>query len=574
MFLKSNKRKARVLAALVWGTAANALAAPVFARVDQPPENQAAIKDLAKPLKTKLPAITDKRPPRYIKELEEAQSQKQLGNLPVKAVEVPLPGDLSPGMSLPRINPDGAQSNAPDVTDTGWQDQASVDIKRPTLKALISVQENLNPFTLDAQYIERVNLGDVLNEAIEENLSIESNYAGLKTQQYRYLSAASKFLPDIKSGYNLIGIKGSLPGALLGGGNGTVSLPSSFQILNVGFSQNLYQGGQVLFGTLEQRHRYRAARAQLKGNVNDVLLETSRRYYDLLLNEALLEIRTRAVEISEEQVRLNQAQERSGTATGLDVLQSQAQLASDQQNLVDQQSTRRQSSLQLASFINSSLSQDLVSAEDELKKKRLVPRLTPITHLLKTAIDNRPELKQYEELRIATRRAIVTAAAPLQPRSALAGTIYGIGAGGSDLTPLYNLSFTVNWNLGKLGTTDLANIQAAKWEARQAAIRAKQAFTDVFQQVRTAFDQSLAADKRIEHASAQIVAAEEELRIATKRMQAGIGLNIDVLNAQRDRTQACINKARALVDFNVAQAQLLHDVGLISVGGLTTGVKF
>jgi len=574
MFLKSNRRQVRVLTALLWSAWANNLVTPAFAQTVSPPENQAAIKDIAKPLKTKLPAITDKRPPRYIQELQEAQSQKQLGNLPVKAVEVPQPGELSAGMSLPRINPEGTALSAPDVTDPNWQDQASVDIKRPTLKALISVQENLNPFTLDAQYIERVDLGDVLNEAIQENLNIESNFAGLKTQQYRYLSAASKFLPDLKAGYNLIGIKGSLPGALLGGGNGSVSLPSSFQILNVGFSQNLYQGGQVLFSTLEQRHRFRAARAQLKGNVNDVLLETSRRYYDLLLNEALLEIRTRAVEISEEQVRLNQAQEKSGTATGLDVLQSQAQLASDQQSLVDQQSTRRQSSLQLASFINSSLSQDLVSAEDELKKKRLVPRLTPITQLLKVAVDNRPELKQYEELRIATRRAIVTAAAPLQPRSALAGTIYGIGAGGSDLTPLYNLSFTVNWNLGKLGTTDLANIQAAKWEARQAAIRAKQAFTDVFQQVRTAFDQSLAADKRIEHASAQIVAAEEELRIATKRMQAGIGLNIDVLNAQRDRTQACINKARALVDFNVAQAQLLHDIGLISVGGLTTGVKF
>ncbi|MBH9758330.1 TolC family protein, partial [Clostridioides difficile] len=94
-----------------------------------------------------------------------------------------------------------------------------------------------------------------------------------------------------------------------------------------------------------------------------------------------------------------------------------------------------------------------------------------------------------------------------------------------------------------------------------------------FEQVRTAYDQSLAADKRIEHASVQIAAAEEELRLAKKRMQAGIGLNIDVLNAQRDLTQASINKARAIVDFNDAQVQLVHDIGLISIASLSNGLK-
>ncbi len=56
-------------------------------------------------------------------------------------------------------------------------------------------------------------------------------------------------------------------------------------------------------------------------------------------------------------------------------------------------------------------------------------------------------------------------------------------------------------------------------------------------------------------------------------MDAGIGLNIDVLNAQRDLTQAQINKAQAIVDFNIAQAQLLHDVGLISIDTLTSGAR-
>ena len=160
-----------------------------------------------------------------------------------------------------------------------------------------------------------------------------------------------------------------------------------------------------------------------------------------------------------------------------------------------------------------------------------------------------------------------------KPQINLAGTYYGIGASHSGTQAIGVLNFSIAWALGALGTTDLANIQQARWQARQAGVAAKQSFQDVFEQVRTAYVQSLAADKRIESASAQIMAADEELRIAKKRMVAGLGLNLDVLNAQRDRTQASINKAQAIVDFNIAQAQLLHDVGLITVDTVTAGAK-
>ncbi|HMP53779.1 MAG TPA: TolC family protein, partial [Candidatus Melainabacteria bacterium] len=188
------------------------------------------------------------------------------------------------------------------------------------------------------------------------------------------------------------------------------------------------------------------------------------------------------------------------------------------------------------------------------------------------AVEKRPELKQYEELRLAARRSVGVAQAPLQPTVALNGGVYGIGAQGTGITPIYTLNLGVKWSLGGLGAKDLANIQKAKWEARQSAIKAQKAFLDVYKEVRSSFDTSMASDRRIERASIQIDAAREELRIAKKRMAAGIGLNIDVLNAQRDYTQASINKARAIVDFNIAQVQLVRDVGAISVSSLLNGI--
>ena len=516
--------------------------------------NRSAMQASEKPLQTRIPDASDKRPAQYVLELNATQSVRAMGAAPVQEVARPLEriDTALPGRK--------------------GEDSADVEIQRPEEEALVPVGNAFSPFSLEAKYFEKIGLRDALEASIGRNLDIQEGFARLKTRKFAYLSEASDFLPSINAGYDLFGVSGSIPGALLGGGSGSTRLPSSLQLLTAGFSYKAYQGGKVLFGTLEQRHRYKAAHAELKGDVNDVLLDTSRRYYDLLLNEVLLAIRTRAVAISKEQVRVNITQEREGAATGLDVLQSQAQLASDEQDLVDQQNNRRQSAIQLAHLINTSFAMDLASDQVTLKKKRLVPEKASVDSLITIAVEKRPELKQYEELRLAARRSVGVAQAPLQPTVALNGGVYGIGAQGTGITPIYTLNLGVKWSLGGLGAKDLANIQKAKWEARQSAIKAQKAFLDVYKEVRSSFDTSMASDRRIERASIQIDAAREELRIAKKRMAAGIGLNIDVLNAQRDYTQASINKARAIVDFNIAQVQLVRDVGAISVSSLLNGI--
>jgi outer membrane protein TolC len=59
--------------------------------------------------------------------------------------------------------------------------------------------------------------------------------------------------------------------------------------------------------------------------------------------------------------------------------------------------------------------------------------------------------------------------------------------------------------------------------------------------------------------------------LARVRLANGVGTNIDVINAQRDFITALVNKANAIITFNLAQVQLLHDTGLISVETLTSG---
>ena len=345
---------------------------------------------------------------------------------------------------------------------------------------------------------------------------------------------------------------------------------SPFEIMHAGAEFYAYRGGSVVFGTLEAKHNLKAAKFGEKGTLSDTLMSVTQNYYNLVLAETLLRIRIEAVRTSEEQLRRNLDRFHAGLATNLDVLQSRTQLSRDRQSLLDQQTNRRSAAIALAGSLHANLGQDLIPVELMVRKVRLVdPRLN-IADLLQLALDNRPELKQYEELRLAAKKAILVAAANLHPTVLLTGAAYGIGPPKA-VGPLGLFSVQVNWRLKGFGTVDAFNIQQARWQARQANLQAQKELQTVLEQVRNSYLQILDKERNIEESSDEVNSSLEELRLAELRKSSGLGINLDIITAQRDYTQALVDKAQAIVNFNIAQAQLVHDMGLISVNALTSG---
>ncbi len=506
------------------------------------------------------------------------------------------------------------------------ESEEHVNLNKPDYSALITVSKGLNPLGLDSSDSKSFSLNDALNTAIHNNLTLKINFTGFKSKEWLFYSSLGKFLPDILMSYNDRYLKGSpnLPGF------GKINVDTPFIITTAGFRQYVYQGGKVLFGAMQAKNMQKAQLFNYKATTNDVLLQTVKLYNDLLLNQALLRIRIRAVNISKEQLSNNVDMQENGIATKLDVLQSKTQLSKDRQQLIAQQVASRVASVQLSSYLNINMADNLNPIETVLVKHRLVNASMNIAKLLQIAIDNRYELKQYEQLRLAAKKAIIIATSPLQPNVQLFGNIYGIGptlgnktlytkpnyapvaltgtttsstaiapiqtglspvtlpmassyspvgaafipptAYNSHLGALYTIGFGINWNFLGLGVTDTANIQSAKWLAKQAQHQATAQLISVMEQVRTAYLNSLAAEKEIEETTDQVISAEQELEFAKLRMQNGVGRNIDVLQAQLDRTTALLSKSQAIINFNNAQAQLLHDIGMINIQTLTAKI--
>jgi len=307
----------------------------------------------------------------------------------------------------------------------------------------------------------------------------------------------------------------------------------------------------------------------------------------------LLQIRAKAVEVSQEQVRVNTIKEEAGTGARFNILQSEAQLASDRQALLQQQVAVRQAALALNFSMNFPMGVNLVPVEETITEQSLFQKKSSIDSLVGVALRQRPELREYELFKIAAARNIQVAAAPLYPQVSLfqqysytntvtTGTSGSAASSSADtsgagvfggLYRTFQQGLGIVWSLNNMGVTAVANIAASNSLSHQSSVQANQELQTVLQQVRSDYLNWRAAREQIDNAAHGVTASAEELRLAAIRLDQGVGTNLDVITAQHDYVNALTTQAQAIVGSNMAQAQLLHDTGIISSDTLLHGFK-
>jgi Outer membrane efflux protein len=266
--------------------------------------------------------------------------------------------------------------------------------------------DSFKPIRLEVQYDESINLEDALKYAVENNLAIKISKDNLKYQHFVLYGQFANTLPNLTMAYNLTHTK------IIN--DHTTSLAKVF-LTRVTYP--VFQGGSVLYGILGQYYREKGWKQAYKASISDELLDLYQKYNAVLLDRILLQIRAKAVEVSEEQLRINKAMDAQGSGTRYQVAQADAQLSSDKQALLQQQVTMRQAALALNFTMNYPMAVNLVPVEETIVEEPLFQSEATIDSLVNYALLNRPELREYEDFKIAAARNVQVAAAPLYHRS-------------------------------------------------------------------------------------------------------------------------------------------------------------
>ena len=326
--------------------------------------------------------------------------------------------------------------------------------------------------------------------------------------------------------------------------------------------------GRALFDTLAAYKLLDATARREDSVTQQTLLTVAQQYFDLEQTQAGVAIGEQAVTASHELVRLSRDREDLGVGLKVDILRAEAQLAQDEGFLSQTRQEFRAASVNLALTLKLDPGVTLVPLESAVKQLTQIPLATPLDDLLRRALAQRPEVKELSlraEAADDQHKAMWWKA--LGPK--VAGSVEESAIGRSfDLGSRHSYGGFVGWTLYP---SSFGEIQAAAARLDQAKIQAERALQTVQAEVIQARETALAAQEQIEAALRGEQAAAASLVLSQIRFEGGVGLALEVLEAQEALTTARTALVSAIERYNKAQMGLLRAIGGISVPVLTAG---
>jgi outer membrane protein len=325
-------------------------------------------------------------------------------------------------------------------------------------------------------------------------------------------------------------------------------------------TETLFNGFQTANKTRQAESQVMGARQTLRVTEQQVLLDASTSYMNLLRDQAILDLNRRNVEVLTEQLKQTRDRFNVGEVTRTDVAQAESRLAAGRSALLGAQSN----------YVTSQANYRRVIGVDpgRLDPGTPVDRLSPPT--LPGAItagetQSPSVLAAMYGVDIAE-LAVKISEGALYPNLALTASA------SRNYQPVYNInSQTLASVLGTLtipiyqGGAEYSAIRQSKETVGQQRLNLDVNRDEARETVVASWGQLDAAKAQIEATTAQVNAAEIALNGVREEARVGQRTTLDVLNAQQELVNARVALVTAQHDRVVASYTLLAAVGGLSM---------
>ncbi len=330
-------------------------------------------------------------------------------------------------------------------------------------------------------------------------------------------------------------------------------ITAGYPIYTGGLLESNIKGAQI--GTTISELNLENVRQQVK-------LQATQDYYKILECQNNVDVQKNSVIQLAAHERVAQAKFDAGVVPKTDLLSSQVQLANARQNLV-----LAQNDLQMAvSNFNQVIGQD-VNASVEPTDSYLKEFKYPLTlqECMQQALNNRPDGFAARESVKQAQEAVRAAKAGGLPQVSLVAqkTIAGDSMFDDGQKDLTTYGVNASWDIFDNNVTN-AKVAQAEANLYKAEENASNTDSQIQLDVRNAYLSMLAAKQNIDTTMVAVKQAAENDRIAQIRYEAGVGTNIDRLDANVAYVTAQTNHNRALYNYTVGLAALDRAMGVPS----------
>lgn len=408
-----------------------------------------------------------------------------------------------------------------------------------------------------------LNLPKTVQMALDYNRDIKNSQYALKKAEYAINQAQAGKKPTVDYNFGAQRSRAtdaatySRAASLMGGANSVSNAFSNGISVNI----PLYTGGLVegqidvakLGKTNTQEEILRVEQATKYSAIQG--------YYALLAYQELQGVYHEAVDNLQGHLDNVQAQYNVGTKARVDVLSSDVSLANAKTTAITADNNVAVAESNLNNILGLPLETKLNLADHQLPFDTYNISLQEATDY---AMKYRPEVLQAAIAVQEAERNIDIADAGNKPTVAITGgndwadnTFPGIDANKRS----WKVAAGVTYNFYDGGATK-AKVNQAKQDllvARETEQKTREA---VQLEVKQAYLNIRSAAQKVEETQTVVDQARENYRIQNIRYQAGVGINLDVLDAQLSLNEAQVNHIQALYDYNVGIAKLEQVMGV------------
>jgi len=317
--------------------------------------------------------------------------------------------------------------------------------------------------------------------------------------------------------------------------------------------QTIYSGGKLIAALRAARLTKEQALAQYQTTVQDTLLSTRTAYYDALL--------------AQEQITVHEA----SVKPKFNVLRADVSVANERPLLIQAQNSFRIAKNNLSNLLGYNLPRDVWEDMplDLSDKLDATPYDVDLPSAIASALQNRTELIALRKTEELQKLNIVNAQSGYKPTlQVFAGYSWFNAQYGIPPPPLsldqkfqgYNLGAQVSWDIFD-GLLTHGKVVQAKSNYEKSKNDLADQSRQIELQVRTAYSDFVEAREILDSQKTVQAEAEEALREARARFDAGTGTQLDVLDAETSLTQARATDVQALHDYDTARAQLERAIG-------------
>ena len=329
--------------------------------------------------------------------------------------------------------------------------------------------------------------------------------------------------------------------------------------------QNLYTGGQITSQRAIAQLNIEKQNYELQETASHVAMDVRIAFNDLLLNRAKVRVRQDSVRVLDEELKSQQQSFNAGIVGKLNVQRAEVALANEQPELFNAQTQLKDSYLRLGDLFGLEARPGTAAAPFEVSGElRYQPNHPDLNDCLARADANRAVIKaRQKDIEIEDQQYILDRSAMRPHVRAFSGyEVYSERdpAVGPEFNYGYVVGINATWNIFD-GFATKGHMQATR-ARREAAVQALAAARRaVASEVRSAFFDLQQADRVLESETNNVQAADQALDIAKSNFAAGLGTQLDILQAASDVTRTRTTRLSAIYLHNVALARLAHACG-------------